>query len=428
MGNPSVAPTPTPKQDQLRASGRHTWFPYYAGFSEDFVDSALSQLPIGSVVLDPWNGSGTTTQVAETLGYRAWGFDLNPVMVVAARARLLSIRTLPSVHALALQIKGMIKRCETSQAGIADPLTQWFSRGAAANLRAIESAIRMLLVGSRPLSEVELADEMSDLAAFFYVALFRAVRYLADSFATSNPTWIKVPRHRRSVLRPSPEIVWRAFSSSLAAMTTSAADPALAHDPRCNKARIAVADSRAMPLEPNSVDLIVTSPPYCTRIDYAVSTRLELAVLRQDASSFDRLRDGLLGTTSISRYVTPMELPARTAALIRSIALHRSKASATYYRQSYEQYFNSLLVSLRDCRRVIRSGGELILIVQDSYYKNLHVDLPMLVSEIASVVGWSHSSSDAFRATRNMAQVNPHVRKYRASVTATEWCLRMRAA
>jgi DNA modification methylase len=46
--------------------GTQTAINYYAGFSEAFVDYAIknSVLKEGALILDPWNGSGTTTAVA----------------------------------------------------------------------------------------------------------------------------------------------------------------------------------------------------------------------------------------------------------------------------------------------------------------------------------------------------------------------------
>jgi len=41
--------------------------------------------------------------------------------------------------------------------------------------------------------------------------------------------------------------------------------------------KVADATKDAMPTA--SVDLILTSPPYCTRIDYSAATRIELALL-----------------------------------------------------------------------------------------------------------------------------------------------------
>ena len=60
-------------------------YPYYAGFSRMFAEDAIEWATDGDkekVVLDPWNGSGTTTRTASQLGIGSVGFDLNPVMVL----------------------------------------------------------------------------------------------------------------------------------------------------------------------------------------------------------------------------------------------------------------------------------------------------------------------------------------------------------
>jgi DNA modification methylase len=83
-----ISPKRTSKSENLWEG----FFPYYAGFPEAFASSILrtSGLSSESTVLDPWNGSGTTTYAASKLGIPTIGFDINPVMVVVGRARLLA--------------------------------------------------------------------------------------------------------------------------------------------------------------------------------------------------------------------------------------------------------------------------------------------------------------------------------------------------
>src|SRR5580692_6090361 len=52
-----------PKREGKVLPGRTNWYPYYAGFSHDFAQTLMRSLRLerGSRVLDPWNGSGTTT-------------------------------------------------------------------------------------------------------------------------------------------------------------------------------------------------------------------------------------------------------------------------------------------------------------------------------------------------------------------------------
>jgi len=87
---------PSPKLSP--AEKRNLIFPYYAGFSEAFVASMLDRMNVveNSKILDPWNGSGTTTFVASMRRIRSTGYDLNPALVIVARARAANLEDLTS--------------------------------------------------------------------------------------------------------------------------------------------------------------------------------------------------------------------------------------------------------------------------------------------------------------------------------------------
>ena len=70
-----------------------TIYRYYAGYSDEFVEDIInSYLDLSSkeIVLDLWNGSGTTTKIAYKNNIRAYGFDINPVMKYIANAKLVT--------------------------------------------------------------------------------------------------------------------------------------------------------------------------------------------------------------------------------------------------------------------------------------------------------------------------------------------------
>jgi DNA modification methylase len=80
------------KRITSRNEGVESWYPYYAGFSDRFARLILESvdLPPRATVIDPRNGSGTTTHVADQLGHTALGFDLNPIAALVARAHLIT--------------------------------------------------------------------------------------------------------------------------------------------------------------------------------------------------------------------------------------------------------------------------------------------------------------------------------------------------
>jgi hypothetical protein len=77
---------------KLSTSANETthWYRYYAGYADAFVADVVGRLPESTgVLLDPWNGAGTSTSVAAAHGIDAQGFDINPAAVVISKARLL---------------------------------------------------------------------------------------------------------------------------------------------------------------------------------------------------------------------------------------------------------------------------------------------------------------------------------------------------
>jgi SAM-dependent methyltransferase len=131
----------------MPSSGGYRLYPYYAGFSESFVRTILqsSHLAQGAVVYDPWNGSGTTTAAASKLGYSCIGFDLNPVMVIVAKARNFSPVEAGSLVPLCRAALDLSAKLALSL-GADDPLLTWFKPRTASALRGIERGCAKLLI------------------------------------------------------------------------------------------------------------------------------------------------------------------------------------------------------------------------------------------------------------------------------------------
>ena len=122
-----------------------TWYRFYAGYSSQFVEYALNNAaPNARNVLDPWNGTGTTTVVAAGRSIASYGFDINPAAVIVARARLLDDSVDESIEALTNNITSRAHPERIRD----DPLSFWFAPDSAAQLRALQIGIHRLLVDS----------------------------------------------------------------------------------------------------------------------------------------------------------------------------------------------------------------------------------------------------------------------------------------
>jgi DNA modification methylase len=71
-----------------RSSPVHRWTPWIAGYSSDFVKHALNKyLNDPGVVLDPFAGVGTTLVDSFLLGHNSYGFEINPYAAFVSRVK-----------------------------------------------------------------------------------------------------------------------------------------------------------------------------------------------------------------------------------------------------------------------------------------------------------------------------------------------------
>ena len=402
-------------------------YPYYAGYAESFAEEALRSMEKNknSLVFDPWNGSGTTTLAAAKLGFSAIGQDLNPVMVLVAKSGLLPVSEASRLLPLA---KKIILRASLNRDAIApvadEPLAAWFTPSSALSLRSIEAEINSSLVSSGSyvaLTGPKALERVSSLAALFYVALFRLTRQLLREFIPSNPTWVKKPANQSARKRPSATTIEAMFLEEVSSMANSLVIGNEVANLN-SLPKICMGNSEKQNLKSGSIDIVVTSPPYCTRIDYAVATSIELAVIRTSEFDFNLIRRSLMGTSTVGSDVIPQnpKWGKTCSKFLKQIFHHPSKASHSYYYKNHLQHFNSLSNSLAEISRVLKPNGVAILVVQDSYYKELHNDVAQITSEMGEFVGLSLELRKDFSSARSMRGINSRSKKYLSNGQTTE--------
>jgi hypothetical protein len=103
---------------------------------------------------------------------------------------------------------------------------------------------------------------------------------------------------------------------------------------------------------------------------------------------------------------------------LRRVERHDSYAAQSYYYPFYRQYFDGMHASLKEIHRVARPGAPVVLVVQDSWFKDEHLDTPAILTEMTESLGWRLTGEHRF-AVRTRAVAHPH-RATRRSSRATE--------
>ncbi|WP_287235504.1 DNA methyltransferase [Mesorhizobium sp.] len=421
----------SPKRNKRLQSGWEGFFPYYAGYPELFARELLrsAQLPDDAVVLDPWNGSGTTTYAANQLGLNSIGIDLNPVMIIVARARLLAPSEADHLRPLAANIMWHAHASPTTLADD-DALLDWYNPATARFIRGIEQNIRRSLLGSMTRSPDGInLDRISGTAATMYVALFAACRRLAAPFRSSNPTWLRMPKSDADRIDAPQTLIARYFADNVGGLSDALVaqqDDLLRNGRRQpSQSEIALSNTTTMDFAAHSIDFVLTSPPYCTRIDYTAATRIELAVLSPLLKTTARsLGKQMIGSTQVpnDRIQVDPAWGATCVNFLEALKKHPSKASSGYYYRTHLDYFDKMSRSLARVSRALKPGARAIFVVQDSHYKELHNDLPTIITELCDSHGLRFEGRQNFRF-RSMSDINPGRKSYQRPAGATETVL-----
>ncbi len=410
----------SPKRSRSERQGLHAWHPYYAGFSEAFVADMLSELEVrpGHLVFDPMNGSGTTTLVAQQLGLLAVGNELNPAMAIMARAKDAAFAGRDKAVDTAARVAELARKRQYD--GRPDDHTHsWIPPQAFANLKRLDSEITAL--DEPPVVPLDgqlsaMFSDQVDLAGgrekdLLRAALLLTARRASTAEDSKNPTWLKPGNGT-----PPDQIdVFDEFHRVVSSMLSDIADT---FEVAIEARRLVVceADARELPLPDRSIDAIVTSPPYLTRIDYAVGTAPELVVLGYESEDELRaLRREIMGSTCVTGGPYEMRRCWGSTCLdtVDRVRRHASKASSGYYLKMHVQYFRDAEAFLRECLRVLKPGAAAAIVVQDSWYKDIHVALDAIYAEMAMELGAASATTIHSEAVRtHLGLVNTRARRY----------------
>ena len=374
------------------------------------MESVLAEhLRDASSVLDPWSGSGTTTVACAKRGVASKGVDLNPALTVIARARLTPRSTRDSLLPLGTRILEMARGLGSGP-NTGDLLERWMRADAVGRVRSIQDAIHVLLTDRDRRTRHENisteADSLPLLASFFYSALFATVRDLLRRFRTTNPMWLKTPdsyRHRIGT-------AWGTLSAVFLERVQYLRDR-LSLDREVTGSDggpYQTASATCLPFATGLYSAALTSPPYATRIDYVRGTLPELAVLGADDAFLSALRKETTGTPVVrgrGNQAKPL-MSEYGLSILEQIGIHPSKGSRAYYFPWMHGYLVSLQEGLSETSRTVESGGSICIVVQDSYYKELRIDLQRIVTEILASLGRARTDRRDFPARNLRSRTN----------------------
>jgi hypothetical protein len=409
----------------------HDWYRFVLSFPPHLVRQYVErfQLNENHLVLDPFCGTGTTVVECKKRGIPSVGIEANPIACFASQVK---VDWTPDPEGLASHAAAIAERARAALArqGIEDDTSLPLmtpQRKLRTSLRTLpEEVIRLLLTNS-----------ISPLPLHKTLVLLDYIKKAHNDLYFRHETLALAKALVRSIsnLNFGPEVGVGPIKDDAAVVgpwlnEVSAMADDLSALRGCDRASAAVhqADSRQIPrvlLGANTVDAVITSPPYPNEKDYTRTTRLESVLLGfiHTKSDLRALKGGLIRSNTRNVYkdddddrlVASNPEIQRIASEIESRRVELGKTSGfeRLYARVTRLYFGGMTRHLAELRPALRRGARLAYVVGDqASYLRVMIRTGQLLADIAQSLGYKVDGIDLFRtrlATATKEQLREEV-------------------
>lgn len=352
--------------------GRKAVHPFPARMAPGLALDVIEKCQSPMCILDPMSGSGTVLAVAHSKGHQAIGVDLDPLAVLIAKVwtTAIDLETVRETAATVLEsARHIFATLPTREAypKNADNETRrftryWFDDYARRQLTSLAAAIEKT-------KDRTIRDAL--WCAFSRLIISKqSGASLAMDLSHSRP-------HRK--FKRAPEKPFRKFLLAVNRVAKNCIDnrnrtlgPA---------AQVLEGDARHLNIANESVDLVITSPPYLNAIDYFRCSKFSLVWMGYSVGALRRLRSRTVGTevgmnphddrvteTILSELKLQSKLPARQEAILA-------------------RYISDMQRSIGETSRVLAEDGKAVYVVGENTVRGTFVPNAKIVEAVAKTVG-----------------------------------------
>ena len=418
-----------PETNRLALADRpiHDWYRFVLSYPPHLVRDYVSRFNLenGACVLDPFCGTGTTLVECKKLGISSVGIEAHPFSHFASSTKLDWKIDPDRLEGTALSIAGRVLHRLEGEGIIDDPNPQLINESSPqGNLRELpEEVLQLLLANSispLPLHKSLLLIEAIDAAeyglAHLRLALAKALVNTISNLHFGPEVGIGPAKSDAPVVSSWLRNVMH-MAENLREVQRHAKVPAIVYH----------ADSRQINrlLRPESIDAVITSPPYPNEKDYTRTTRLETVLLGfiRDKPSLQALKRTMLrsntrgvykGDTDDQWVEKHIEIQ-RIATQIedRRIEMGKTSGFEKLYARVTKLYFGGMTRHLSELRPFLRPGAKLAYVVGDqASYLRVMIRTGQLLASIAVDLGYEVERIDLFRtrlATATREQLREEV-------------------
>jgi len=329
------------------------------------------------IVLDPMMGSGTTILEAFVTGRRVLGFDIDPLAQLLCKVKVTPlpleevVETGQSVLAQATQC--VEKTPHVLQERLESRFTPrtrefvnyWFALETQLELEALLGEIEQI-------SDIHIQDFFRLTFSAIIITKSGGVS-LARDLAHTRPHKVADKKPRSALVEFKKR--FQKNYKSLVQLNAASLNP--------TQVDLRYGNAQELPLAEETVDLIVTSPPYAANaIDYMRAHKFSLVWFGYDIETLGEKRRSYIGGEATSRILLE-ELPPATKNVVQEVSERDAKKGRVLHR-----YYSEMTRTLAEMLRVLKPGRGAVVVVGTSSMRGIDTRTQDCLADIGESLGF----------------------------------------
>jgi DNA modification methylase len=366
----------------------HRWYPFVEGYSKEFIQSIVKEMGERKIVcLEPFSGSGTTALELQNNGIECFSFEVNPLMYLVARVKLENSYVVESVNEWLEFIVRYRETIETIDLKSdfktlyqSDDKEKWnYNTEVAKAVQKLYYAIKSI--------DNEIYCEL------FTVALASILLDVSNLYRNGKCLSYKKDWKERELTETE---VFEKFDQKVRNELVIDIQKHLHYSKINNKRKLFNIDSRIgidEKIADDSIDLVITSPPYLNSRDYTDTYMLELKTLgfAQNNEDIRHLREQTLRSHVQIKWEDMTSIDNRYLKNTLNDLEIASKETEIWNKSIIDMirlYFVDMKIIFKTIYKKLKKGGKVYFNVSNSAYFNVLVNTLEICASIAEEEGY----------------------------------------
>ncbi len=367
----------------------HRWYPFVEGYSKEFIQSIIQEMNKSALIcLEPFSGSGTTALELQNLGIECYSFEVNPLMYLIARVKLEKVYMVEEVN------KWFEFICKTRNGNIIVNLKSEFKTLYQNDGKEKWNYNNSVAIAIEKLQYVIGMITDNIYKELFLVALAAILLDVSNLYRNGKCLSYKKNWKDRSIAEQE---VYQYFDNKVKNELIPDIQNSLNRKLQVNnKNKLFNIDSRVgieEKIKDETIDLVITSPPYLNSRDYTDTYMLELKTLGFTNSN-EEIRN--LREKTVRSHV---QIKWQDSTSINNIKLNETlkelenaAESKTIWNKSIIDMIRLYFVDMKKIFNVIyrklKKGGRVYFNVSNSAYFDVLVNTLEICASIAEDEGY----------------------------------------